>query len=117
MTDRQIVAYTLSGFTIPESFVPVFADPPEEPMSLDLKFGTEENNPDYFGAFDQYYNLETNTWATDSLTIAPTTLRDDVAAWVIVLSTYDTDYYEWNMNYEAVRQVQWRFKMADWILD
>jgi hypothetical protein len=97
--------------------VPDFVGPPDKPMSLETKFGTEANNPTYFGAFNEYYNAETNTWATDSLTIAPTELRDDVAAWVIVLSTYDTNYYEWNMNYEANRQVQWRFRLADWILD
>ena len=116
MTDRQIVAYTLSGFTIPESFVPTFTEQPSQPMSLQEKFGTEENNPDYFGVFSAYYNTETNMWTTDSLEIVPETLRDDVADWVVILSTYDSDYYTWQMGYEAARQSQWRFTLADLIL-
>lgn len=115
-TDRQIAAYTLSGFTIPALFVPTYSAPPVEPMSMFEKFGTVTNNPTYYDVYNEYYYPADNTWTTPDLLIAPTALRDDVAAWLIIVNGYEALYIAWKIGYDLAREVQWRFTLADLIL-
>lgn len=115
MTLQEIVA-GLSGYTIPAAFVPTTDAAPVAPMDLFTKFGTIANNPDYYDIFNNRYDISTNTWDTEDTTIVPTTLRDDVAAWVVTLNTYASDLLEWQLEYDLQRDIQWREKMAEAIL-
>lgn len=116
MTERQTIAAGLSGYFVPLTFVPVTDPKPEAPMSLFDKFGKIENNPDYYDVFNNRYDVTSKTWDTPDLTIVPQTLRDNVAAWVVVLANYDVALYAWYVNFELQKDLQWRFKLADAIL-
>lgn len=116
MEERQSIAAGLSGYFVPPTFVPVTDPKPEAPMSLFDKFGKIETNPDYYAVFNNRYDVASKTWDTPDLTIVPQTLRDDVAAWVIVLENYDAALTEWYVELELQKDLQWRFKLADAIL-
>ena len=115
MEDRVIIASELSGFIIPDFFVPAVAPRPVAPMSLQEKFGTEENDSEYWTVFNNYY--VNAAWQTDDTEIVPEELRDAVADWEIVLLNYNSELVDWLVYYEIQKQVQWRYLLADAILD
>lgn len=114
MTDRQIVAAELSGYVIPDVFVPDFEAAPEEPLSTSEMFGTSEY--EHYELFNTYYNIIDDTWTTDNLDIVSQDIRDEVQAQVDLIAAWEEDIYAWNVNYAAQRDVQYRFLLADLIL-
>lgn len=116
LSDLQVILTNLSGYSVPDFFVPVTDPAPEQPESLQQKFGTYAENPDYASAFNNYYNIDTNTWATDDRSIAPDDLRNAVADQLALILSYDGNLLTWNINYAFEKDFQWRRKLADKIL-
>lgn len=114
MTDRQSVAAQLSGFTIPEEFVPILSAAPVEPTSLSIMFG--QSPYAYKDVFNAHYNISTNLWDTSSTIIVPTLVRTAVAAQLVLINGYEAAYLAWQMDYFVQREAQWRFLLADRIL-
>jgi hypothetical protein len=112
------IAAGLSGYTIPDTFVPVVGAAPVAPMDMYEKFGTLANNPTYYVAFNDWYNLGDNTWSPDPQSIidAPAPFRVTVAAWLVSIQTYASTLLAWEIEYELQKDIQWREKMANAIL-